>query len=134
MHRYQWSVKTIGSLSFINGCLIIPITTMVGYLSQYYSDRTLLVGLLCMALSGVLLLVDIGDIHDEDFRQGYHYAYYGDDDMAEEHNDSWSLTSVGPKRYVAGIVLEFCGLQAAQSVTLVSIRDCLYYKCNALFL
>ena len=123
MHRYQWSVKNIGSLSFVNGCLIIPISTGVGYLSQYYSDRTLLVGLLCMALTGVLLLIDVDDFMGGDGHNGYHYAYYEEN---LDDNEGWSITTVGPKRYIVGIVLEFCGLQAAQSVTLVSIVPCIY--------
>ena len=92
MHRYDWTVKNIGSLSFVNGCLIIPISTAVGFLSQYYSDRTLLVGLLCMALTGVILLIDFSDFSEVD---KYYPSYY--DDQYENLNDrNWAV--VGPKR------------------------------------
>lgn len=116
MHRYDWTVKNIGSLSFVNGCLIIPISTAVGFLSQYYSDRTLLVGLLCMALTGVILLIDFSDFSEVD---KYYPSYY--DDQYENLND-WNWAVVGPKRYVLGVILQFCGLQAAQSITLVRIE------------
>jgi len=109
MHRFGWSVKNIGCLSFVNGCLIIPISTAVGFLSHRYNDRTLLIGLLCMAFTGVLLLVDFTDFGAD---VNFQYYYYG-----QHYNDS-TWRAVGPKRYIVGIVLEFCGFQAAQSVVL----------------
>ena len=114
MHRYQWTVKNIGSLSFVNGCLIIPISTAVGFLSQNYSDRTLLVGLLSLALFGILLLVDYSDFGE----LGEYYESYYDDQY--ENVKEWNWAVVGPKRYVAGVILQFCALQASQSITLVS--------------
>jgi len=105
-HRYDWTVKNIGTLSFVNGLLVIPISTSVGFLSQYYTDITLLLWLLGVAITGLLLLLDVTDfvnVPEED--DGY--------------NDGEFL-AVAPWRYVTGIVLEFCGLQAAQSVVLVS--------------
>lgn len=105
MHRYDWSVKNIGTLSFVNGLLIMPISTFVGYLSQYYSDLTLLRGLLCSAITGTLLLIDFTDffMNDMNWQQNYNAGHFA---------------AVGPKRYVIGIVLQFCSFQAAQSVLL----------------
>ena len=62
--------------------------------------------LLGVAITGLLLLLDVTDfvnVPEED--DGY--------------NDGEFL-AVAPWRYVTGIVLEFCGLQASQSVVLVS--------------
>lgn len=103
-HRYGWSVKSIGMLSFINGLLVIPISTSVGYLSQHYTDITMLLWLLGLALLGLCLLFDVTDFGADPFQEGY--------------NDELFL-AVSPSRYVIGLVLEFCGYQAAQSVILV---------------
>ena len=103
IHRYNWSVRQIGSLSFVNGCLIIPISTLVGYLSQHYSDKNLLRGLLCVSLMGTILLFDLSDFVE---------------DVNDNEYVEWQWAAVGPRRYVAGIILEFCGMQAAQSVVL----------------
>jgi len=105
MHRYAWSVRNIGALSFVNGCLMMPISTLVGYLSHSYSDVILLRGLLCSALVGTLLLIDVTDfLNDEsEDQQPYNEGQFG---------------ATGPKRYILGIVLQFCSYQAAQSVVL----------------
>lgn len=105
MHRYAWSVRNIGALSFVNGCLMMPISTLVGYLSHSYSDVILLRGLLCSALVGTLLLIDVTDfVNDEsEDQQPYNEGQFG---------------AIGPKRYILGIVLQFCSYQAAQSVVL----------------
>lgn len=117
-HRYGWTVKNIGALSFVNGCLVIPISTTVGFLSQHYNDRQLLVGLLCIGSLGTLLLVDVSDFGNDINEDGYNDGYW---------------KSVGPARYVCGIILEFCGFQAAQSVVLVSISGCyMANKCMVL--
>jgi MFS family permease len=103
MHRYDWSVRNIGTLSFVNGCLIMPISTLVGYLSHYHSDIVLLRGLLCSCLVGTLLLIDVTDFVNESEEQHYNEGQFG---------------AVGPKRYILGMVLQFCSSQAAQSVVL----------------
>ena len=37
-HRFDWTIKNIGLLGFVNGCLVVPTTIFVGFLSQYYTD------------------------------------------------------------------------------------------------
>jgi hypothetical protein len=69
-----------------------------------------------MALTGVILLIDFSDFSEVD---KYYPSYY--DDQYENLND-WNWAVVGPKRYVVGVILQFCGLQAAQSITLVRIE------------
>jgi len=103
-HRYNWTVKNIGLLGFVNGCLVIPITMFVGFLSQYYTDQKLLLYLLGVAFLGVALLLDPTD---------FLYIY---DDEGYNNQSEWS---VGPNRYIAGQIIEFCGFQASQSVVMV---------------
>lgn len=103
-HRYNWTVKNIGLLGFVNGCLVIPITMFVGFLSQYYTDQKLLLCLLGVAFVGVALLLDPTD---------FFHIY---DDVGYNSQIEWY--SVGPKRYIAGQIIEFCGFQASQSVVM----------------
>ncbi len=103
-HRYYWSVKSIGTLSFVNGLLVIPIATLVGYLSQHYTDITLLYWLLGTAMVGLILLLDVTDFGADPNQEGYNYEL---------------PLAVHPWRYILGIILEFCGNQASQSVILV---------------
>lgn len=103
-HRYNWSVKKIGALSFVNGLLIIPISTGVGYCSQYYTDITMLYWLLGISLFGLWLMFDVTDFGANPEQEGYNYQ---------------NPLAVTQWRYIAGIILEFCGSQAAQSVILV---------------
>eukprot|EP00555_Chaetoceros_dichaeta_P010656 CAMPEP_0198260156 /NCGR_PEP_ID=MMETSP1447-20131203/9192_1 /TAXON_ID=420782 /ORGANISM="Chaetoceros dichaeta, Strain CCMP1751" /LENGTH=801 /DNA_ID=CAMNT_0043947743 /DNA_START=173 /DNA_END=2575 /DNA_ORIENTATION=+ len=72
-HRYNWTVKNIGLLGFVNGCLVIPITMFVGFLSQYHTDQKLLLWLLGVAFIGVALLLDPTDFFVEYDDEGYNY-------------------------------------------------------------
>jgi MFS family permease len=103
-HRYDWSVKMIGLLGLVNGLLVIPISAGVGFLSLYYTDKTLLVALLGVASIGVTLLIDFTDFNVEN--------------STDEYYNEGKLFAVGEKRYVLGIILEFCGFQASQSIVL----------------
>lgn len=103
MNRYDWSVRNIGVLGFVNGCLIMPISTLVGYLSHYHSDVVLLRALLCSSLLGTLLLIDVTDFVNESEGQTYNEGQFG---------------AIGHKRYIFGMVLQFCSFQAGQSVVL----------------
>lgn len=105
-HRYDWTVKSIGALSFVNGLLVIPIATSVGYLSQHYTDIAMLNWLLGVGMIGLVLLLDVTDFGADPYVEGYNY----DQNLAVH---SW--------RYILGIILEFCGFQASQSVILVSV-------------
>ena len=103
-HRYDWTVKSIGTLSFVNGLLVIPISTSIGYLSQHYTDITILFWLLGVGMMGLLFLFDVTDFGADPYQEGYN-----NDQFFAVH--SW--------RYIIGIILEFCGFQASQSVILV---------------
>jgi hypothetical protein len=103
-HRYDWSVKMIGLVGLVNGLLVIPISAGVGWLSLYYTDKTLLVVLLGVAFIGVLLLIDFTDFNVEN--------------STDEYYNEGNMFAVGENRYVLGIILEFCGFQASQSIVL----------------
>lgn len=103
-HRYGWSVKMIGLIGLVNGLLVIPISAGVGWLSLYYTDKTLLVALLGVAFIGVILLIDFTDFNVEN--------------SSDEYYNEGKLFAVGEKRYILGIILEFCGFQASQSIVL----------------
>ena len=126
-HRYDWHVKNIGTLSLVNGLLVIPISTSIGFLSQRYTDITMLFWLLGVALLGLLLLLDFTDFgseqfQDQDNQDGYNEGAYNQDG----YNDR-NFFAVAPWRYILGLMLEFCGFQAAQSVILVSTELHVYF-------
>lgn len=101
-HRYSWSVKNVGTLGFVNGMLVIPIATTVGFLSQHYPDRTLIQALLCVAFAGVLLLLDLSDFNvDLNNHDGYNVD---------------SFLAVGPRRFIAGQIISFSSIHAFESV------------------
>jgi hypothetical protein len=94
----------IGLIGLVNGLLVIPISAGVGWLSLYYTDKTLLVALLGVAFIGVILLIDFTDFNVEN--------------SSDEYYNEGKLFAVGEKRYILGIILEFCGFQASQSIVL----------------
>ena len=101
-HRFSWSVKNVGTLGFVNGMLVIPIATTVGFLSQHYPDRTLITASLCVAFCGVFLLLDLSDFHSVlDNEDGY--------------NDD-AFLAVGPHRFIAGQIISFSSINVFESV------------------
>jgi hypothetical protein len=98
-NRYGWSIKNVGTLHFVNGCIVIPVSILAGWLSRFYEDRFLATCLLVITCLGMLLLVDPSDLvnHDND---GY-------------NEDCW--LSVGPIKYIAGSLIAFSGIEACES-------------------
>ena len=99
-NRYGWQIQQVGSLGTIVGCLTIPISIFIGWVSQYREDRVLMLYLMSFATLGMALLVDVTDFFDTDT------VYY----------NKGSPFSVGPQRYVAGYLLVFCSVQAFDGV------------------
>uniref|UniRef100_A0A7S2XPH5 SPX domain-containing protein n=1 Tax=Attheya septentrionalis TaxID=420275 RepID=A0A7S2XPH5_9STRA len=99
-NRYGWQVKQVGTLGCINGMLMIPISVGIGALSNKYQDRDLMTALICIAICGMLLLIDVSDLVSTE-TNGYNY------------DDSFS---VGTERYVSGYFMVFCACQAFDSV------------------
>lgn len=45
-NQYGWSIKNVGMLHLINGCIVIPVSILAGWLSQFYEDQFLVADLL----------------------------------------------------------------------------------------
>jgi len=99
-NRYHWAVQQVGSLGTIVGCLTIPISIFIGFLSQYREDRVLMFWLMIAASFGMSLLIDVTDLMSTDT------------DTYNEEN----MFAVGPHRYVAGYLIVFCSMQAFDGV------------------
>mmetsp|Transcript_36972 Transcript_36972/g.44555 ORF Transcript_36972/g.44555 Transcript_36972/m.44555 type:complete len:592 (+) Transcript_36972:2-1777(+) len=100
VNRYGWTVQKIGLLGLTNGLLVIPLSILVGYLSQYMQDRDMILTIIAAAILGTMLLTDYSDFHAAE-NMGYNYE---------------SFISVGAGHFVCGSILLFCSLQACESV------------------
>jgi len=99
-NRYGWAVHQVGTLGTIVGCLTIPISIFIGWVSQYREDRVLMIWLMSFAAIGMGLLVDVTDMVSTE---------------TETYNEGHPL-AVGPYRYIAGYLLVFCSVQAFDGV------------------
>lgn len=99
-NRYGWAVHQVGTLGMIVGCLTIPISVFIGWISQYREDRVLMLWLMSFATLGMALLIDVTDMVDAE---------------AENYNEG-NPWAVGPRRYIAGYLLVFCSVQAFDGV------------------
>lgn len=98
-NRFGWSIRNVGTLHFINGMLVIPLSILAGWLSQFYEDRYLALWLMCITLIGMLLLIDVTDFVSTE---------------TESYNsDHW--LAVGPAKYVTGSLIAFSGIEACES-------------------
>lgn len=98
-NRYGWSIKNVGTLHFVNGMIVIPISILSGWLSQFYQDRYLALCLMCITLSGMLCLIDMTDFVSRE---------------TDTYNEGHAL-AVGPIRYIAGSLVAFSGIEACES-------------------
>lgn len=98
-NRYGWTIKNVGTLHFVNGCIIIPVSVLAGYLSQFYEDRFLATCLLAVTCAGMLLIVDFTDLVSHD-NEGYNEGHW---------------LAVGPVKYIAGSMIAFSGIEACES-------------------
>ncbi|KAL7537776.1 hypothetical protein ACHAXR_008064 [Thalassiosira sp. AJA248-18] len=99
-NRYQWAVNQVGMLGTIVGCLTIPISVFIGWVSQYREDRVLMIWLMSFAALGMGLLIDVTDFVSTE---------------TDTYNEGHPL-AVGPHRYIAGYLLVFCSVQAFDGV------------------
>lgn len=67
---YAWTIKNIGALHLVNGIIVIPVSILAGWLSQFYEDCFLATWLLVIVCLGMLLLVDPTDLVNHD-NEGY---------------------------------------------------------------
>eukprot|EP00571_Detonula_confervacea_P004086 CAMPEP_0172330476 /NCGR_PEP_ID=MMETSP1058-20130122/61423_1 /TAXON_ID=83371 /ORGANISM="Detonula confervacea, Strain CCMP 353" /LENGTH=1301 /DNA_ID=CAMNT_0013047691 /DNA_START=56 /DNA_END=3961 /DNA_ORIENTATION=- len=99
-NRYGWAVQQVGTLGTIVGCLTIPISVFIGWISQYREDRVLMIWLMSFAALGMGLLIDVTDFVSTE---------------TDTYNEGHAL-AVGPYRYIAGYLLVFCSVQAFDGV------------------
>lgn len=98
-NRYGWSIKNVGTLHLVNGCIVIPVSILAGWLSQFYEDRYLATWLLVITMLGMALLVDPTDIVNHD-NEGYNEGHW---------------LSVGPIKYIIASLISFSGIEACES-------------------
>ena len=99
-NRYGWELAQVGTLGTVVGCLTIPISIFVGWISQYREDGVLMVWLITCATLGMALLVDPTDFASAD---------------TDTYNEG-NIFAVGPHRYYVGYLLVFCSVQAFDGV------------------
>jgi len=98
-NRYGWNVKSVGVLQFINGLLVIPLSILSGWSSQYYEDRYLMLWLLSIATFAIFSLIDFSDLMNHD---------------NETYNEE-SLFAVGQIRYIVANFVAFGSIEACES-------------------
>lgn len=100
-NRYKWTVQQVGTLGFINGCLVIPFSILVGRLSMSYQDHVLMKFLVGLGCIGLALLIDVSDLLGTTPRTGY---------------NAGSRWAVSPTRYIAGYFVSYISIQAFEGV------------------
>ena len=98
-NRYGWNVKSVGVLQFINGLLVIPLSILSGWSSQYYEDRYLMLWLLSIATGAIFSLIDFSDLMNHD---------------NETYNEG-SFFAVGQVRYIIANFVAFGSIEACES-------------------
>jgi hypothetical protein len=99
-NRYGWGLKKVGALGTVVGCLTIPISIFIGWISQYREDWILMIWLISIATIGMGLLIDPTDLVTTD---------------TDTYNEG-DMFAVGPHRFYTGYVLVFCSIQAFDGV------------------
>jgi hypothetical protein len=99
-NRFGWNIKTVGTLHLVNGIIVIPVSIFSGYLSTLYEDRYLAIWFLSITLFGMAFLLDISD--------------YVNHEDSGTYNEGEQM-AVGPRRYIAGSLIAFSGIEACES-------------------
>ena len=98
-NRYGWSIKNVGTLHLVNGLIVIPVTILSGYLSNFREDRYLSLCFLTITLGGMAILFDPTDLANQD-----NYTY---------NSDNWLSTNSFD--YIAGCLISFSGIEANET-------------------
>ena len=102
-NRYGWSIKNVGTLHFVNGMVVIPISILSGWLSQFYQDRYLTLRVMAIALVGMFSLIDFTDL-------------FGSTNENENYTYNEGLPfAIGPVRYIIGSLVAFSSIEANES-------------------
>lgn len=94
-NRFSWTIGNVGTLHLVNGIIVIPVSMLAGWLSQYYEDRYLALCLIVIIVTGMSATIDVTDIFSH----------------SNEHYNEDNFFSVGPVRYVIGMVVAFSGIE-----------------------
>ena len=98
-NRYSWTITNVGTLQLASGLLVIPLSIISGWISQYFDDMYMAMWLNLITIFGMFVLVDVTDL-----------IYHSNDTY-----NSHQLLSVGPIRYIAGSLIAFSGVEACES-------------------
>ena len=109
--RFGWSIDEISTLSFFNLILRVPMSIIVGWLSQSFNDRKIVLIFFPIALLGLLFLIDFTDFGDRDTTISYNY--YED----QPRDDDYNWLAVNPIRYSVGNIIVFTSLGACSSIS-----------------
>lgn len=89
----------MGMLHLVNGIIVIPVSALSGWLSTYREDRYLAVWTLAITLVGIVLMIDVTDFGTQE---------------SDTYNEG-DFLAVGPKRYIAGSLIMYSGIEACES-------------------
>ena len=98
-NRYQWTISNVGTLHLASGLLVIPLSIMSGWISQYMEDMYAGMWLNLIAIFGLFVLVDVTD-----------FIYHSNDTY-----NSHQVLSVGAVRYIIGTLIAFSGIEGSES-------------------
>ena len=98
-NRYGWNIRNVGTLHLVNGVIVIPVSVLAGWLSQYYLDRHLAIVFLSVTFCGLLFLLDISDFVSTE----------------SEHYNEGNWLAVDSTRYIIGSLIAFSGIEAGES-------------------
>lgn len=98
-NRYGWNIRNVGTLHLVNGVIVIPVSVLAGWLSQYYLDRHLAIVFLSVTFCGLLFLLDISDLMSSE----------------SEHYNEGNWLAVDSTRYIIGSLIAFSGIEAGES-------------------
>ena len=99
-NRYLWTITNVGTLHLVNGLIVIPVSIMSGWISQYFEDRFMALWLIGVTVIGMLVLLDVTDLIDHSSNATY---------------NADQLLSVGPLRYITGSLIIFSSMEAGES-------------------
>lgn len=100
----------MGVLHLVNGLIVIPVSILAGWLSQFYEDRYLAMWFMGITSLGMLIMVDVTDL-------------FGDINASDTYNEDLFL-SVGPVRYISGSLIAFSGVEACESFVASLMSKC----------
>ena len=88
-NRYGWNVKSVGLLQCINGLLVIPLSILAGYSSQYYEEVAKRKNVLLLGDSLADLGMSEGIPHEEIVQIGF--LNFNERELLAEYKEKFDL-------------------------------------------